>query len=94
MISCPIDPIMDMGYECISPREDLDNCGGCVSLGQGVSCERVAGVKKTECSHGRCINREYSIYSVDLTFFLKKNLHLPFFSPFFFTQTLVALVGF
>ena len=58
MISCPIDPIMDMGYECITPSEDLDNCGGCVSLGQGVSCERVAGVKKTECSHGRCINRE------------------------------------
>jgi len=56
MISCPIDPTMDMGYECITPSEDLDNCGGCVALGQGVSCERVAGVKRTECSRGRCIN--------------------------------------
>lgn len=52
---------MDMGYECISPREDLDNCGGCVALGQGVSCEKVAGVKRTECSYGRCIIREYFI---------------------------------
>jgi len=56
MISCPIDPIMDMGYECISPQEDLDNCGGCVALGQGISCEKVAGVSRTECSRGRCIN--------------------------------------
>ncbi|KAF8806091.1 hypothetical protein BYT27DRAFT_7242952 [Phlegmacium glaucopus] len=55
-ISCPIDAIMNMGFECISPQEDLDNCGGCVALGQGVSCERVAGVRKTECSRGRCIN--------------------------------------
>ena len=49
---------MDMGYECITPHEDLDNCGGCVALGKGVSCESVAGVKRTECSSGRCINRE------------------------------------
>ena len=65
-----------MGYECISPREDLDNCGGCVSLGQGVSCERVAGVKKTECSHGRCINREYSICFI---------VCLRYLSPFLFS---------
>lgn len=82
MISCPIDPIMDMGYECITPHEDLENCGGCTSLGQGVSCERVAGVKRTECSRGRCINREYdTICSIVLL-------------TFSFLQTLVALVGF
>jgi len=56
-ISCPIDPTMDMGNECISPLEDLDNCGGCVALGQGIACDQVSGVGKTECSHGRCINR-------------------------------------
>jgi len=55
-ISCPIDATMNMGYECITPQEDLYNCGGCVALGQGVDCENVAGVKMTECSRGRCIN--------------------------------------
>jgi hypothetical protein len=79
MISCPIDPTMDMGYECITPSEDLDNCGGCVALGQGISCERVAGVKKTECSHGRCINRELFI-QLCVQSFSDLKLLFPFFS--------------
>ena len=70
MISCPIDSTMNMGYECISPREDLDNCGGCVALGQGVSCERVAGVKDTECNHGRCVNCEFCCYKICSMVFL------------------------
>lgn len=80
MISCPIDAIMDMGYECISPHEDLDNCGGCVSLGHGVSCERVAGVKRTECSRGRCINRKchrLSVHTKDLVLLTWKLLLPP-----------------
>ena len=68
---------MNMGYECISPQEDLDNCGGCVSLGQGVSCEKVAGVKKTECSRGRCVIRK-SLW------FKKNTLFAELGSMFFF----------
>lgn len=71
---------MNMGYECISPQEDLDNCGGCVSLGQGVSCEKVAGVKKTECSRGRCVIRK--------SFWFKKNPCLRNLGQcFFFSDT-------
>jgi hypothetical protein len=59
MASCPIDSTMtmNMGYECISPKQDLDNCGGCVALGQGTACDKVSGVRETECNQGRCVNR-------------------------------------
>lgn len=53
---------MNMGYECISPFEDLDNCGGCVALGQGIACESLPGVRKTECNRGRCVNRQFVFF--------------------------------
>jgi hypothetical protein len=50
VISSANDP-----YECIKPEEDLYNCGGCSSTGQGVSCNDLAGVRGTSCTEGKCM---------------------------------------
>ncbi|KAG8901748.1 hypothetical protein FRB99_005117 [Tulasnella sp. 403] len=34
-------------YECIDPKVDLDNCGGCAITGQGEPCSAIEGVKGT-----------------------------------------------
>ncbi|KAF8165889.1 hypothetical protein B0H34DRAFT_690821 [Crassisporium funariophilum] len=69
---------MDMGYECVSPHEDLDNCGGCVSLDQGVSCTDQPGVKATECHRGVCINRKSLPPSEDKWLIMRCSSFLPF----------------
>jgi hypothetical protein len=50
---------MNDPYECVKPEEDLYNCGGCSSTGQGVSCNDLAGVRGTSCTEGKCIICEY-----------------------------------
>jgi len=40
--------------ECIDPAWDIESCGGCVSLGKGVSCQQLEGVKASSCVEGAC----------------------------------------
>ncbi|KAG9084399.1 hypothetical protein FS749_005260 [Ceratobasidium sp. UAMH 11750] len=67
MIACPLDTppslsgerataTISMGdsYECVQPTEDLYNCGGCSSTGQGTNCNAVTGVLGTSCAAGKC----------------------------------------
>ncbi|KAG8689070.1 hypothetical protein FRC09_012594 [Ceratobasidium sp. 395] len=42
-------------YECVKPEEDLYNCGGCSSTGQGVNCNTITGVLGTSCIKGKCV---------------------------------------
>ncbi|PFH50154.1 hypothetical protein AMATHDRAFT_61627 [Amanita thiersii Skay4041] len=68
-VPCPIDAARpSLGFTCISPLSDPDNCGGCAALGQGVRCAgtdgdedsemeegEVEGVKQiTTCTNGYC----------------------------------------
>ncbi|KZS91372.1 hypothetical protein SISNIDRAFT_443134 [Sistotremastrum niveocremeum HHB9708] len=58
-VACPIPNATSLTgsaseFECVSPEEDIDNCGGCASTGEGVSCAEVPGVRGTTCSRGRC----------------------------------------
>ncbi|KEP46945.1 hypothetical protein V565_174360 [Rhizoctonia solani 123E] len=68
MTACPIDspPALNGDrstatispnepYECVIPSEDLHNCGGCSSTGQGVSCIDIPGVRGTSCTEGKCM---------------------------------------
>lgn len=68
MTACPIDTPPSLNgnratatvsanepYECIKPEEDLYNCGGCSSTGQGVSCGDLPGVRGTSCTEGKCM---------------------------------------
>jgi len=68
MTACPIDapPSLngeratatisaDEPFECVKPEEDLYNCGGCSSIGLGVSCGDLPGVRGTSCTEGKCV---------------------------------------
>ncbi|CAE6509219.1 unnamed protein product [Rhizoctonia solani] len=68
MTACPISPPPALNgdratatissnepYECITPSEDLYNCGGCTSTGRGVSCVDLPGVRGTSCTEGKCM---------------------------------------
>ncbi|KAG9094790.1 hypothetical protein FRC07_011255, partial [Ceratobasidium sp. 392] len=67
MIACPIEAPPSLNgeratatistsdpYECIKPKEDLYNCGGCSSTGKGVNCNAITGVRGTSCDNGKC----------------------------------------
>ncbi|KAG8950078.1 hypothetical protein FRC03_012966 [Tulasnella sp. 419] len=61
-VACPIAPTQDgpsktidsIETECVFPQTDLENCGGCSSLGQGMNCAAIEGVKSTTCVTGQC----------------------------------------
>jgi len=64
-IACPIQGYTEyqmqpsskgavMELECIDPNLDIDSCGGCATLGTGVACETLEGVKSTSCVNGVC----------------------------------------
>ncbi|KAH7325217.1 hypothetical protein B0J17DRAFT_723235 [Rhizoctonia solani] len=68
MTACPINPPPALNgdratatissnepYECVNPSEDLYNCGGCSSMGRGVSCVDLPGVRGTSCTEGKCM---------------------------------------
>lgn len=42
-------PLRDFGYECVSFRHDVENCGAC-----GNACEDDEGVKGAVCRKGKC----------------------------------------
>jgi hypothetical protein len=41
-------------FECVNINEDLDNCGGCTSVGLGESCVDIPGIRGTACIKGKC----------------------------------------
>ncbi|KAJ7097577.1 hypothetical protein C8R44DRAFT_367494 [Mycena epipterygia] len=47
-------PVGKFEFECVSPTLDVDNCGGCVSTGQGVACGDYPGVRGAACAEGIC----------------------------------------
>ncbi|KAK7052088.1 hypothetical protein R3P38DRAFT_2858495 [Favolaschia claudopus] len=51
--ACPVGAF-DSDYECVSPAEDVDNCGGCASTGEGVACGDYPGVRGAACVEGVC----------------------------------------
>ncbi|KAJ7234750.1 hypothetical protein B0H12DRAFT_154131 [Mycena haematopus] len=51
--ACPVG-LFGSEYECVSPDEDVDNCGGCASTGEGVACGDYAGVRGAACAEGAC----------------------------------------
>ncbi|KZO92364.1 hypothetical protein CALVIDRAFT_557602 [Calocera viscosa TUFC12733] len=40
--------------ECVDIMNDMDSCGGCSSVGEGVQCGEVEGVMETACVAGQC----------------------------------------
>jgi len=77
-LACPIPGTFDSAssnvsktteYECIRPEEDIDNCGGCASTGQGMSCADIPGVRGTTCVRGQC-----EIYSCARGFVLRTDI--------------------
>lgn len=40
--------------ECINTKTDLDNCGGCTSIGMGQSCVDIPFARNVACVHGKC----------------------------------------
>ncbi|KAJ7621394.1 hypothetical protein FB45DRAFT_140365 [Roridomyces roridus] len=58
MKACPAGtracPVGRFDFECIMPGEDVDNCGGCVSTGEGEACGDYPGVRGAACVRGVC----------------------------------------
>jgi hypothetical protein len=56
-VACPIGRARSTtsgAFECLQPEEDLESCGGCTSLGQGVDCTAIAGSRAVGCTAGLC----------------------------------------
>ncbi|KAF9270231.1 hypothetical protein L218DRAFT_22262 [Marasmius fiardii PR-910] len=53
--ACPIPGAIGGGYECLDVLEELESCGGCVSLGQGQDCTAIKGSWNTGCEQGSCV---------------------------------------
>ncbi|KAJ7767965.1 hypothetical protein DFH07DRAFT_313188 [Mycena maculata] len=51
MHACPVGRLE---FECVIPALDVDNCGGCVSTGQGEACGDYPGVRGAACVEGAC----------------------------------------
>ncbi|KAJ6482542.1 hypothetical protein C8R45DRAFT_304383 [Mycena sanguinolenta] len=51
--ACPVG-LSGSEYECVSPDEDVDNCGGCASTGEGIACGDYVGVRGAACVEGAC----------------------------------------
>jgi len=52
--ACPISAF-GTGFECVDTQEELENCGGCNSLGEGQDCTAIPGVAGVGCSNGKCV---------------------------------------
>lgn len=53
--ACPIRGMLLMGdYECLDVKEELQSCGGCVSIGEGQDCTAIAGSWNVGCEMGSC----------------------------------------
>ncbi|CAK9780985.1 hypothetical protein CC85DRAFT_284606 [Cutaneotrichosporon oleaginosum] len=43
-----------VGFECIEPETELNQCGGCLALGKGQDCATIANARATACDAGAC----------------------------------------
>lgn len=48
------NPLASDAYECLDVQEELNSCGGCATLGEGVDCMAIEGVESAGCSAGKC----------------------------------------
>ncbi|KAG7099228.1 hypothetical protein E1B28_001094 [Marasmius oreades] len=53
--ACPIPGAIGGGYECLNFLEELESCGGCVSLNQGQDCTAIKGSWSVGCEQGSCV---------------------------------------
>ncbi|KAF9785861.1 protein priA [Thelephora terrestris] len=52
--ACPVSSLIGGDYECVNTLEDLDNCGGCATLGEGQNCNAIFGVWNVGCEQSAC----------------------------------------
>lgn len=52
--ACPVSSLVGGDYECVDTLVDLDNCGGCASLGEGQNCNAIPGVWNVGCEQSAC----------------------------------------
>ncbi|KAL1406591.1 Protein cpl1 [Vanrija albida] len=43
-----------VGFECLELDSELNQCGGCLALGQGQDCSTIANTRATGCEKGVC----------------------------------------
>ena len=71
MTACPIKGLMSTSgdYECVDIRNDLNSCGGCVSVGAGQDCNAIPNVVNVACNSGVCEGKllTCSLIGSDLT---------------------------
>jgi len=52
--ACPVSSLVGGDYECVDTLVDLDNCGGCATLGEGKNCNALPGVWNVGCEQSVC----------------------------------------
>jgi len=52
--ACPFSSLIGGDYECVDTIVDLDNCGGCATLGEGQNCNAIPGVWNVGCEQSAC----------------------------------------
>ncbi|KDQ63744.1 hypothetical protein JAAARDRAFT_189284 [Jaapia argillacea MUCL 33604] len=59
--ACPISGLTSRSgdgsfdYECLDTTQELESCGGCVSLGKGQDCTAITGAWNVGCEQGSCV---------------------------------------
>ncbi|GAA5956463.1 hypothetical protein JCM21900_005339 [Sporobolomyces salmonicolor] len=54
-VACPVGASLSDGFECIDAQTNLEQCGGCVTNGEGQDCTAIFGVESVLCQLGRCV---------------------------------------
>jgi len=58
LTACPISNVQTLKqstpFECLDTMQEITSCGGCATLGQGVDCSALRGVRLSGCSKGEC----------------------------------------
>ncbi|KAF9652025.1 hypothetical protein BDM02DRAFT_3109794 [Thelephora ganbajun] len=52
--ACPVSSLIGGDYECVDTLVDLDNCGGCATLGEGQNCNAIPGIWNVGCEQSAC----------------------------------------
>ena len=67
--ACPVSSLIGGDYECVDTLGDLDNCGGCATLGEGQNCNAIPGVWNVGCEQSVCKSEWFFIHwlHADLT---------------------------
>lgn len=59
---CPISGAIDeWSWECLSIKLDLENCGGCASLGEGKDCTTIVMAGSVGCEQGACAGESVTV---------------------------------